>query len=120
VGTYSTHDAPVVQLLVVGDYLLSLGSDRKLVAWKIGSYDEPEVRRGSSDRAADCDFKKDVHCYLSQSLHAMVQGPAVEHGWSVGCSVFAGAKKRRNFLKLTTIQWFRAVLACCMGVAFSP
>lgn len=29
--------------MVLGDYLLSLGKDSKLLVWKIGEYDEPQV-----------------------------------------------------------------------------
>ena len=43
-GSYKGHTDTILQLLVLGDHLLSLGSDRKLLSWKIGTYTEPEVR----------------------------------------------------------------------------
>ena len=42
-GKYSGHSGPIVQLLRLGEVLLSLGADRKLVVWDIGTYDEPQV-----------------------------------------------------------------------------
>ncbi|GBF88408.1 hypothetical protein Rsub_01120 [Raphidocelis subcapitata] len=42
-GEYRGHSAPVVQMLVLGDTLLSLGADARLLVWRIGSYDEPEA-----------------------------------------------------------------------------
>ena len=41
---YRGHSEDIIQLLVLGDLLLSLGADRKLVVWRIGTYHEPEVR----------------------------------------------------------------------------
>lgn len=40
---YAGHRAAVLQMLVLGDNLLSLGKDRQLLVWKIGQYDAPEV-----------------------------------------------------------------------------
>lgn len=42
-GSYKGHTDAILQLLVLGDYLLSLGADRKLLVWKNGTYGEPEV-----------------------------------------------------------------------------
>ena len=42
-GSYRGHTGAILQLLVLGDYLLSLGHDRKLLVWKIGACAEPEV-----------------------------------------------------------------------------
>ena len=42
-GSYKGHTGGILQLLVLGDYLLSLGHDRKLLVWKIGACAEPEV-----------------------------------------------------------------------------
>lgn len=42
-GEYRGHDGDVIQLLVLGDILLSLGADRRLLAWRIGDYSGPEV-----------------------------------------------------------------------------
>jgi hypothetical protein len=42
-GTYSGHTGSILQLLCLGDHLLSLGSDGKLLLWKIGEYDNPQV-----------------------------------------------------------------------------
>jgi hypothetical protein len=33
-----------VQLLVLGEQLLSLGKDGQLLVWKIGEHDQPQVR----------------------------------------------------------------------------
>lgn len=43
-GEYRGHSADIIQLLVLGDHLLSLGRDGKLLAWQIGEYDAPQVR----------------------------------------------------------------------------
>jgi hypothetical protein len=43
-GVYAGHRAAVLQMLVLGDNLLSLGKDRQLLVWKIGQYDAPQVR----------------------------------------------------------------------------
>lgn len=37
------HSGDILQLLVLGDRLLSLGDDRKLLVWRIGQYEAPEV-----------------------------------------------------------------------------
>ncbi|KAL0035116.1 hypothetical protein WJX79_001452 [Trebouxia sp. C0005] len=43
IGTYSGHTGSIIQLLTLGDILLSLGSDRKLLVWADGIYDAPKV-----------------------------------------------------------------------------
>ena len=43
IGTYSGHLGAIVQLLNLGDVLLSLGSDSKLIVWDEGVYDHPRV-----------------------------------------------------------------------------
>jgi len=40
---YRGHTKPVVAMLCMGDHLLSLGADRRLCVWKLGSYDAPQV-----------------------------------------------------------------------------
>ena len=35
----------IIQLLVLGEFLLSVGKDGKLIVWRIGSQDLPEVMR---------------------------------------------------------------------------
>ena len=42
VGVYKGHRGDVLQLLCLGDILLSLGSDSKLSLWNVGQY-EPQV-----------------------------------------------------------------------------
>ena len=42
-GAYRGHTADVLQLLVLGDRLLSLGADGRLLAWRIGEYAAPEA-----------------------------------------------------------------------------
>lgn len=37
------HVGDILQLLVLGDRLLSLGADRRLLVWRIGQYAAPEV-----------------------------------------------------------------------------
>lgn len=37
------HAGDILQLLVLGDRLLSLGADRRLLVWRIGQYAAPEV-----------------------------------------------------------------------------
>jgi len=44
VGTLRGHRAGILQLLVLGDRLLSLGSDRQLLVWAVGEYGEPLAR----------------------------------------------------------------------------
>jgi hypothetical protein len=45
-GCYAGHSGSILQLLVLGDQLLSLGKDGQLLVWKIGEYDAPQVREG--------------------------------------------------------------------------
>ena len=40
-GEYRGHRADILQLLVLGDNILSLGRDGQLLVWRIGEYDEP-------------------------------------------------------------------------------
>jgi hypothetical protein len=47
---YAGHRAAVLQMLVLGDNLLSLGKDKQLLVWKIGQYDAPEVCLVNNDR----------------------------------------------------------------------
>jgi U3 small nucleolar RNA-associated protein 21 len=39
---YRGHDADIIQLLVLGDNLFSLGRDGKLCVWRIGDHSAPE------------------------------------------------------------------------------
>ena len=43
IGTCSGHSGPIIQLLNLGNVLLSLGSDRRLIVWEDGVYDVPKV-----------------------------------------------------------------------------
>ena len=43
VGTYSGHAKPILQMMCLGDHLLSLGQDKRLLLWKLGSYAAPLV-----------------------------------------------------------------------------
>ncbi len=46
-GVYTGHTGPIIQLLVLGDYLISLGADKQLLVRTIGSdRDTPKVRDG--------------------------------------------------------------------------
>lgn len=40
-GEYIGHDAAIIQIMVLGDVLLTLGKDQRLLAWRIGKYDTP-------------------------------------------------------------------------------
>ena len=42
-GEYNGHSGNITSLLVLGDHLLSLGEDARLLVWKIGDYAAPEV-----------------------------------------------------------------------------
>lgn len=42
-GCYAGHSGSIMQLLVLGEQLLSLGKDGQLLVWKIGEYDTPQV-----------------------------------------------------------------------------
>lgn len=42
-GVYKGHTGTILQLLCLGDHLLSLGSDGMLLLWKIGEFDDPQV-----------------------------------------------------------------------------
>lgn len=42
-GVYRGHTGSILQLLCLGDYLLSLGTDARVLLWKIGEYDAPQV-----------------------------------------------------------------------------
>ena len=41
-GEYRGHTGDILQLLVLGDALLSLGRDRRLLVWRIGDYAAPQ------------------------------------------------------------------------------
>jgi len=41
-GQYRGHNAEIIQLMILGNHLFSLGRDNKLVVWRIGDY-EPEA-----------------------------------------------------------------------------
>ena len=43
VGTYAGHRGRIIQLLSLGDVLLSLGDDKKLLVWAANTYDAPKV-----------------------------------------------------------------------------
>lgn len=43
IGTYSGHSGRIIQLMTLGDVLLSLGTDRKLMVWADGVYAAPKV-----------------------------------------------------------------------------
>jgi U3 small nucleolar RNA-associated protein 21 len=43
VGEYRGHTGAITALLVIGDRLLSIGADRRLLVWAIGRYDGPEA-----------------------------------------------------------------------------
>jgi hypothetical protein len=47
-GVYAGHRVAVLQMLVLGDNLLSLGKDKQLLVWKIGQYGAPEVRASTA------------------------------------------------------------------------
>jgi U3 small nucleolar RNA-associated protein 21 len=40
---YKGHKGNILQLLSLGDHLVSLGADAKLLLWKTGEYDAPQV-----------------------------------------------------------------------------
>jgi U3 small nucleolar RNA-associated protein 21 len=42
-GEYLAHGGDILDLLVLGDRLLSLGRDGRLLVWRIGQYGAPEV-----------------------------------------------------------------------------
>ena len=42
-GQYQGHSGNIVQLMVLGEQLLSLGEDCQLLVWRIADYKEPEV-----------------------------------------------------------------------------
>ena len=43
IGTYAGHCGRIIQLLSLGDVLLSLGDDQKLLVWAANTYDAPKV-----------------------------------------------------------------------------
>ena len=45
VGRLRGHSASILQLLVLGERLLSLGADRRLLVWAAGECGAPEVPR---------------------------------------------------------------------------
>jgi hypothetical protein len=80
-GCYAGHSGSILQLLVLGDQLLSLGKDGQLLVWKIGEYDAPQVRRGGG-AAVYC--SKGLYCgskgvLLMQGCEACVLLPKL-HG----------------------------------------
>lgn len=42
-GEYRGHRGDILQLLVLGDNLLSLGRDGQLLVWRIGEYEAPQA-----------------------------------------------------------------------------
>lgn len=42
-GVYRGHEGTVIQMLVLGDRLLSLGTDNRLLVWKLYDYGSPQV-----------------------------------------------------------------------------
>ena len=54
------HTGSILQLLCLGDHLLSLASDQTVRVWKIGDYSEPEVNKCShaGSGAGDCCSKQ--------------------------------------------------------------
>lgn len=44
-GRLRGHSASILQLLVLGERLLSLGADRRLLVWAVGEIGAPQVPR---------------------------------------------------------------------------
>lgn len=42
-GIYRGHSGAIIQLMVLGEMLFSLGADQNLIVWRIGEYDDPEA-----------------------------------------------------------------------------
>lgn len=61
-GEYRGHTADIIQLLVLGDHLLSLGRDGKLLTWRIGEYDAPEVSFQHGNLQGRCWFFRSCFC----------------------------------------------------------
>ena len=40
-GRYEGHEGDIISILVLGDMILTLGRDQRLLVWRIGRYDEP-------------------------------------------------------------------------------
>jgi len=73
VGDYRGHAAGsrVQQLLVIGDMLLTLGSDGRLLVWRIGQYDTPQV-----SIEFESGFNPTVMCHPDTYLNKVVVGGA--------------------------------------------
>jgi hypothetical protein len=75
-GEYRGHSGDVIQLLPLGDHLLSLGRDGKLLLWRIGEYAAPEVSiQLPEGLAPTCMAHPDT--YLNKASPAAAPAPPV-------------------------------------------
>ncbi|KAK9786275.1 hypothetical protein WJX73_004830 [Symbiochloris irregularis] len=73
IGTYCGHTSAIIQLLCLGNILLSLGADQKVCVWRIGQYNEPEaVLELGSAFGATCMTHPDT--YLDKVVVAGTKG----------------------------------------------
>ncbi|EIE21950.1 WD40 repeat-like protein [Coccomyxa subellipsoidea C-169] len=86
-GVYSGHTGTILQLLCMGDHLLSLGSDSKLLLWKIGDFDKPQVSMDLGDGFSPaCMAHPDT--YLNKVLVGGAKGRMQLWNFSKGVRLF--------------------------------
>ncbi|CAK0785298.1 hypothetical protein CVIRNUC_008505 [Coccomyxa viridis] len=102
-GSYRGHTGAILQLLVLGDYLLSLGHDRKLLVWKIGACAEPEVTIDLGD-----DFAPTCMAHPDTYLNKVVVGSQ------------QGSMQLWNFVKGTKLYEFSVADCAIKCLAPSP
>ena len=80
-GRLQGHSASILQLLVLGERLLSLGADRRLLVWAVGEFGAAEVR------VPDC------HHSLTQRLYFQLltlAGCTSWYAWHTAFSIPSG------------------------------
>ena len=75
-GVSRAHTKPVVAMLCMGEHLLSLGADRRLCLWKLGTYDAPQVGITSPHRppSAACAAYESASAFSPAACWCDVQG----------------------------------------------
>ena len=86
VGTYAGHSGHIIQLLSLGDVLLSLGDDRKLMIWGANKYDAPTVVAIELHAAQG---RRISYSSLTSTPHAPFMLPWMQHATCIQCSPHA-------------------------------
>lgn len=70
-GSYAGHSGSIIQMLVLGNQLFSLGKDHKVCVWNIGQYESPQVMPwcGAWLVYLSNHSMKEVCCTVHQQMH---------------------------------------------------